>query len=87
MRYLSASNAHPPSPSMAISLELWRETGHIMFKTQLPAISYIYVHKVSLGNYNILIGGMSSGERKMWSYNNQNGLFTKANNDNKIVDK
>ena len=64
MRYLSASNAHPPSPSMAISLELWRETGHIMFKTQLPAISYIYVHKVSLGNYNILIGGMSSGERE-----------------------
>ena len=32
MRYLSASNAPPSSPSMAISLELWRETGHIMFK-------------------------------------------------------
>ena len=66
MRYLSASNAHPPSPSMAISLELWRETGHIMFKTPAIPISYISVHghKVSLGNYNILIGGMSSGERE-----------------------
>ena len=64
MRYLSASNAPPPSPSMAISLELWRETGHIMFKAAACLIYKLYL--CCSWTQGIIRGIMTSSWKGFW---------------------